>query len=169
MKASVYDRMLIGLTLLAPLFLLALSQWRASLETLYAPAGLSDQFMEHVSAWLATGNQTGSRLIVIVDRDCPCTQASLRILESARGNVQLSVRDIDDVDPLIRNELPSTPTLLAVAGKQLVYAGPVTSGDLCTTAVQRVLGVTALQAPRERPMLNAFDSGCYCRVPRPKP
>jgi hypothetical protein len=56
--------------------------------------------------------------------------------------------------------------LLAVEGKQLVYAGPVTSGNLCTTAVQRVLGVTALQAPRNRPILNWLDNGCYCRLTR---
>jgi hypothetical protein len=164
MKASAYDRTLIALTLLAPLLLFALSQWRASLDTLYAPSGVSEQFTKVVSDWLAASNESGSRLIVIVDRDCPCTNASLRVLETARGNVPLTVRDIDDVDTRVRNELPSTPTLLAAAGKQLVYAGPVISGNLCTTAVQRVLGVTALQAKRERPILNWLDTGCYCRL-----
>ena len=163
MKASVYDRTLIVLTLLAPLLLFTLSKWRASLDTLYARAGVSDRFTEVVSTWLAASNETGSRLIVIVDRDCPCTKASLRILESARSDVQLTVLDIEDVDALVRNELPSTPTLLAVVGRKLVYAGPVTSGNLCTTAVQRVLGVTALQTKRERPILNWLDTGCYCR------
>jgi hypothetical protein len=171
MKASVYDRTLIALTLLAPLLLLALSQWRASLDTVYAPAGVSHQFTEVVSAWLATDSQRGARLIVIADRSCPCTTASLRILESAlvqadRKDVQLNVRYIEDVDAVVRREIPSTPTLLAMEGKQLVYAGPVTSGNLCTTAVQRVLGVTALQAPRDRPILNWLDNGCYCRLTR---
>jgi hypothetical protein len=163
MKPSAYDRTLIALTLLAPLLLLVLTKWRASLDTLYAPAGVSEQFTQHVSEWLGRSNESGSRLIVIVDRDCPCTKASLRILESARGDVPLTVRDIEEVDPAVRDELPSTPTLLAVEGRQLVYAGPVTSGNLCTTAVQRVLGVTALQAPRARPILNWLDTGCYCR------
>lgn len=164
MQESAYDRTLIALTLLAPLLLFALSKWRASLDTLYAPAGVSEQFTERVSDWLGTSNETGSRLIVIVDRDCPCTNASLRILESARGDFPLTVRDIEDVDRPVRDEIPSTPTLFAVAGRQLVYAGPVTSGNLCTTAVQRVLGVTALQAPRDRPILNWLDNGCYCRL-----
>jgi hypothetical protein len=163
MKASAYDRTLIALTLLAPLLLFALSKWRASLDTLYAPAGVSEQFITRVSDWLGASTETGSQLIVIVDRDCPCTQASLRILESARGDVPVTVRDIDDVDALVRDELPSTPTLLAVEGRQLVYAGPVTSGNLCTTAVRRVLGVAALEAPRARPILNWLDTGCYCR------
>lgn len=176
MKPSGYDRMLIALTLLAPLLLFVLSKWRASLDTLYAPAGVEDRFIELVAAWLAAGHEAGSRLIVIADRNCPCTTASLRSLDAAlaqssRKDIQLTVRYIDDADrthdaawTAVLSKLPSTPTLLAVAGRQLVYAGPVTSGNLCTTAVQRVLGVTALQAPRARPILNWLDNGCYCRL-----
>lgn len=179
MKESAYDRTLIALTLLAPLLLLALSKWRASLDTVYAPAGVDERFTELVADWLPTSGETGSRLIVIADRDCPCTTASLRSLDAAlaqsrRKDIQLTVRYIDDADPkhdgawaAVLNALPSTPTLLAVAGRQLVYAGPITSGNLCTTAVQRVLGVTALQAPRARPILNWLDNGCYCRRPQP--
>ena len=66
-------------------------------------------------------------------------------------------RPVDVVGPM---------TLLAVEGRQLVYAGPVTSGNLCTTAVRRVLGVTALQAPQAGPILNWLDNGCYCRLER---
>jgi hypothetical protein len=176
MKASAYDRTLIALTLLAPLLLFALSKWRASLDTLYAPAGVSDGWTAHVSDWLASRKEIGSRLIVVVDRDCPCTTASLGSLHQAlaqtgRTDIQLSVRYVDDPGEDARwaavvAELPSTPTLLAIEGRQLAYAGPVTSGNLCTTAVQRVLGVTALQAPRDRPILNWLDSGCYCRQRR---
>jgi hypothetical protein len=173
MKASAYDRTLIALTLLAPLLLFALSKWRASLDTLYAPVGIDDQFTERVADWLASSGETGPRLIVVADRDCPCTQASLRSLEAAlaqssRKDIQLSVRYVDDgADAAwlgVIEQLPSTPTLLAVEGKQLVYAGPVTSGNLCTTAVQRVLGVTALQAARDRSIFNWLDKGCYCRL-----
>lgn len=169
MKASAYDRTLIALTLLAPLLLFALSKWRASLDTLYAPAGVDEQFIERVSDWLASIHTTGAQLIVIADRDCPCTKASLRSLDVAlaqsdRKDIRLSVRYLDEVDAAVLAALPSTPTLLAIEDKQLVYAGPVTSGNLCTTAVQRVLGVTALQAPRTRPILNWLDNGCYCRL-----
>lgn len=179
MKESAYDRTLIALTLLAPLLLFALSKWRASLDTLYAPAGVDERFTELVAAWLAASSEAGPRLIVVADRDCPCTTASLRSLEAAleqsrRQDIQLNVRYIDDADTkqdarwaAVLNALPSTPTLLAMEGRQLVYAGPVTSGNLCTTAVQRVLGVTALQAPRARPILNWLDNGCYCRRPQP--
>lgn len=175
MKPSAYDRTLIALTLLAPLFLFGLNKWRASLDTLYTPAG--ERFMANVSDWLASSNETGSRLIVIADRDCPCTKASLRSLDAAlaqssRKDIQLTVRYIDDADTkrdamwrAVLDELASTPTLLALEGRQLAYAGPVTSGNLCTTAVQRVLAVTALQAPRARPILNWLDNGCYCRLP----
>jgi hypothetical protein len=178
MKASAYDRTLIALTLLAPLLLFALSKWRASLDTWYAPAGVDERFTELVADWLAASSETGSRLIVVADRDCPCTTASLRSLDAAlaqssRKDIQLSVRYIDDADATrdvawaaVLNKLPSTPTLLAVEGRQLAYAGPVTSGNLCTTAVQRVLGVTALQAPRAIPILNWLDNGCYCRLER---
>jgi hypothetical protein len=168
-KGSAYDRTLIALTLLAPLVLLALSQWRASLETLYSPAG--KPFMQNVAGWLASSNETGARLIVVADRNCPCTKVALRSLDAAlaqssRENIRVTVRYIDDAaDPAwvaVTNELPSTPTLLAIDGRQLVYAGPVTSGNICTTAVQRVLGVTALQTQRTSPILNWLDTGCYC-------
>jgi hypothetical protein len=176
MRPNACDRVLIALTLLAPLLLFALSQWRASLDTLYASAGVGDQFTEHVAAWLATSNEFGSRLIVVVDRDCPCTTASLRSLDAAlaqspRKDIQLKVRYVGDTneDPAwaaVVDALPSAPTLLAVADRQLVYAGPVTSGNLCTTAVKRVLGVTALETARARPILNWLDTGCYCRLTR---
>jgi hypothetical protein len=183
MKESLYDRMLVTLTLLAPLLLFALSQWRASLDTWYAPldAGhfgdFGEQFTQNVAAWLADSDETGSRLIVIVDRGCACTKAALRSVDAAlaqsrRRDIQLTVRYVDDVDPrddaaawrAVIEELPATPSLLAVEGRRLVYAGPVNSGDLCTSAGQRVLGVTALQAPRARPILNWLDRGCYCRL-----
>lgn len=171
MKESAYDRVLIALTLLAPLFMFGLNQWRASLDTLYAPAG--EQFMVNVSDWIASSNETGPRLIVVADRDCPCTKAALRSLDAAlaqsgRKDIRMTVRYIDDVADrawaAVLNELPSTPTLLATDGAQLAYAGPVTSGNLCTTAVQKVLGVAALQAQRSSPILNWLDNGCYCRL-----
>jgi hypothetical protein len=169
-KASTYDRTLIALTLLAPLFLFALSKWRASLETLYSPPG--ERFMANVTDWLASNNEAEARLIVVADRECPCTKAALRSLDAAlaqssRKNIRLTVRYIDDANDrawaAVMNELPSTPSLLAIEGRQLVYAGPVTSGNICTIAVQRVLGVTALQAPQASPIVNWLDTGCYCR------
>lgn len=188
MNESTYDRMLIVLTLLAPLVLFALDKWRASLDVWYAPldAGnisyFGERFTQHLGTWLADSHENGPRLIVVADRECPCTKAALRTLDAAlaqsnRKGISVAVRYIDDPDPshdavawrAVLAELPATPTLLAIEGRQLVYAGPVNSGNLCTTAVTRVLGVTALQSPRTNPIVNWMDRGCYCRLKSGQP
>jgi hypothetical protein len=180
MKESAYDRTLIVLTLLAPLLLFALSKWRASLDISYAAldeanSDFGERFIRSVSGWLTTNDEAGSRLIVIADRRCPCTRATMRSLatalaQSSRKDIRLFVHYLDDADlnrdpawDSVLEEIPATPTLLAIEGKQLVYAGPVNSGNLCTTAVQTILGVTALQTPRARSIVNWLDRGCYCR------
>lgn len=188
MNESAYDRVLIALTLLAPLALFALNAWRTSLDVWYAPLDAGDvsyfgePFTQHLAAWLAGSDESGPRLIVIVDRECPCTTAALRSLDTAlaksnRKNITVDVRYIDGPDSTgnsaawraLLSELPATPTLLAIQGRQLVYAGPVNSGNLCTTAVERVLGVTALQSPRTSPIVSWLERGCYCRLQEPRP
>lgn len=181
MKESTYDRVLIALTLLAPLLMFALNKWRASLDSWYAPPDAADvsyfddRFTRSVATWLGDNQEAGPQLVVIADRECPCTKASLRSLDAAlaqsnRKGIDLAVRYVDDPGANhgawgdVLNQLPSTPTLLAIDGGQLVYAGPVNSGNLCTTAVARVLGVTALQSPRTSPIVSWLDRGCYCRL-----
>lgn len=76
MKESTYDRMLIALTLLAPLLMFALNEGRASLDTWYAPldAGevsyFGEPFRRNIADWLAGNDATGPRLIVVADREC---------------------------------------------------------------------------------------------------
>lgn len=181
-KESGYDRFLVILALLAPLALLTLSKWQASLDTWYAPMDVADanyfgeSFQRSVAKWLESAEGAGAALVVIADRKCPCTRATLKKLDEAlalspRRDIRLVVRDIGDVDAdqdavwtQVLSEVPATPTLLVVEGKRLLYAGPVTSGNFCTTAVGRVLGVTALQLPRSAAMFNLIDKGCYCRL-----
>ncbi len=184
LKPGIYDRVLLALALSAPLALFALNAWRASLETWYAPmdgnvpSPFGAPFARSTEAWLTADAADGARLILVLDRDCPCSNAARAGLESAlaqtsRKGVRVTVRYLDDApsqgDPAWRavlRELPATPTLLAIDGRTLAYAGPVNSGSLCTTAVRRVLGVTVLEAPRTGPILNWLDKGCYCRLPR---
>lgn len=183
MKDSTYDNLLVTLALWAPLAMLALSQWRASLDTWYVPLNVAnantfgEQFQRQVSKWLGSADGRGAALVVITDRECPCTKVTLKKLDEAlalspRKDIRLIARDIRDAqanhDPAwarVLNEVPATPTLLAIEGRQLLYAGPVTSGSFCTTAVGRVLSVAALQSPRSTAMFNLIEKGCYCRLP----
>ncbi len=183
MKESVYDRFLVLLALLAPLTTFALGKWRASLDTWYAPLDtpnanyFGESFERSVTNWLESSDGAGAELVVIADQQCPCTRATLKKLDEAlalsqRRDIRLVVRDISDTGAnqekawaQVLSEIPATPTLLAVQGKRLVYAGPVTAGSFCTAAVGRILGVTALQTPRSDAVLNLIDKGCYCRLP----
>jgi len=182
-RPSAGDRALIAMAVLAPLALFALNAWRASLETWYSPLDSSgagyfgEQFGRNVASWFATGEAHGAKLVLILDRDCPCANAArsnldAAVAQSSRKDVQVVLRYVDDVDThrdsawrAVLRGLPSTPTLLAIDGRTLVYAGPVNSGNLCTTSVQRVLGVTALQTPQSHPIFNWLERGCYCRLP----
>ncbi len=162
--------------------MLVLGAWRSSLDRWYTPldaAGNSfgPQFEHQVSDWLAASPGAAAQLLVIADRDCPCTRATLAkldqaVAQSGRKDFRVVVRDIHDTndDPSWRRILqavPATPTLLAIASRRLIYAGPVTSGNFCTTAVGRVLGVSALQVPRATALFDVVDKGCYCRLTKP--
>lgn len=183
MKDRAYDQLLVTLALLAPLAMFALGKWQASLDIWYLPPDAAsadtfgEQFHRHVSQWLQGVDNPGAALVVIADRECPCTKATLTRLDEAlalsrREDIRLVVRDVRSADTdrdaawlRVLEAVPATPTLLAIEGRQLLYAGPVTSGNFCTTAVSRVLGVTALQAPQGRTIFNLIDKGCYCRLP----
>ncbi|KAF0809729.1 hypothetical protein A167_01545 [Alcanivorax sp. S71-1-4] len=182
MKDSTYDRILVLLVLLAPFSMIVLSKWRASLETSYVPMQgeyrefFDAPFEKHVAGWLARQAISGPELILIVASDCPCTQATRSSLqkalaEASRPEARLTLRYIDDPQAAadadwqaVLAAIPATPTLLAVDQQRLLYAGPVTSGNFCTTAVNRVLGLTVLEARPDNPVINWFDEGCYCHL-----
>ncbi len=182
MKAATYDRALVLAALLAPFAVIVLAKWRSSLETSYVPVepGMARVFGASFEAkaaeWLREEPYDGARLVLVIDRDCPCTNSTRVALESAirassRRGVELVVRDVTDpaLDASFRElvrEVPATPTLLAVDRGELVYAGPVNAGSWCTTRVSQVLGVTTLDAPGSGAVLNWLGEGCYCRVSR---
>lgn len=177
-----YDRFLLALALMAPLAMLALGQWRSSLDTWYAVPGAGNEetfgpaFQEKAALWGEKNLGDKKELVVILDRSCPCTKAAISALETAKGEsslkgVHLSFHYIEersgDVDPLWRQllkDIPATPTVLSFDNKALIYAGPIASGNFCTTNGSRVLGLTALESTRSAPLLNWLNVGCYCRL-----
>lgn len=179
MKEDTYDKFLVRLALVSPLLLIALSQWQASLITWYVPWSrdsatyFGDQFEQDVRALPSLGMDAGATLFFISDRSCPCTRASLGILQAAmekapRKDLRLVVVDVNDPVAKIPawsqvlQQMPATPTLLVTDGQKLVYGGPVNSGNLCTTSIQKTLGIKALQSPPQKPVINWLEKGCYC-------
>lgn len=181
MKEDAVDRLLVVLALLAPLALVALGKWQASLESWYVPqektdpAYLDDAFVGDVTAWLQAERKHGTVLYVVVDDECPCTMATLDILRSAldrsgRADIRLELKKLDE--SAVTNSawrrvvarIPSTPTLLASEGDRVLYAGPVTAGNICSVGAQRVLGLSVLQAKPEDAVINSLERGCYCAV-----
>ncbi|MBO6754588.1 MULTISPECIES: hypothetical protein [Spongiibacter] len=183
-----YDKFLIHPAILAPLALVLLGKWQASLESWYvdpdeAPLmGFNDGFSARAQAWLLDEGYAGDQLVLIVDRHCACTAATLKkltaILEEAeRPTSMLKVIDVGlyrtgngmfDA-PAILAEIPSTPTLLTMRASVLTYVGPVTSGNFCTTAVNDVMGVSALSWESEATVFDWLNRGCYCDNPIAEP
>ena len=183
MKEDTYDQILIWLALLAPLLLMALSKWQYSLNTWYVPVNQNamayfgqnlEQDMRALSATAQTNHVT---LFFISDRNCPCTQVTLNILQNTiaqtnRKNLHLNIIDIND--PLtnrstwikILKQIPATPTLLVTESSRLVYAGPVNSGSMCTANVLKILGLSVLQSNPQKPVINWLQQGCYCPLKR---
>lgn len=181
MKEETYDKLLIRLALLGPLALIALSQWQASLITWYEPwrgdtaTYFGKEFEQDVHALPGIGDESGSTLLFIADKSCPCTKASLATLQAAmqkggRNDMHLVAVDVNDPstkDPAwarVLRQIPATPTLLVTEGKKFVYGGPVNSGNLCTTSVQKILGLSVLDAAPQRPVINRLEKGCYCSL-----
>lgn len=184
MKDATGDRLLIWLAVLGPLLLVLVARWQASLTTWYVPWSgdsatyFDAQFAAQVKALPGLGSAQASTFMVVADRDCPCTRVTLNVLKDAlakatRRDIRLQVMDVRD--PLARTpewsrvlrQIPATPTLLITQGKRLLYAGPVNSGQYCTSGVLQILGLTALEAAPPRPVINWLQQGCYCRMPRP--
>lgn len=181
--AQRYDRLLIRLSLAAPLCLILLSGWQTSLQSWYQAAdtqtapGFSKGFVQDAEQWLASDADAQAALILIVDDQCPCTKATRLKLESAiaasaRPDASLRVVRVDP-HTAARDEnlsrlltaIPSTPTLLASEQGRLLYAGPVNSGDFCTTAVNEILGLAALQRQQAGFTQSWLSRGCYCPMP----
>lgn len=184
MKEQTYDNILILLAILAPILLIVLSKWQASLIRWYVPlndsptAYFSSNLESDIRA-LSHSNQPafnqaqGATLFFIADKTCPCTTATLSILKNAlqvssRQDVKLVVIDVHSPQAStpawqrILQQIPSTPTLLVMDEQRLVYAGPVTAGNMCTTSVLKILGISVLQSEPQKPVINWLEEGCYC-------
>jgi hypothetical protein len=176
LTASRYDKILVHLALLAPLAMVLLGKWQASLERWYidpdeAPIfGFNDGFQEKAAAWMQAQRIVGNKLVLITDPECACTTATEAKLKSVLSDAEqpltrLQRIDIDSADPLFMSliqDIPSTPTLLTVKDGVLSYAGPVSSGNFCTTAVNAVMGVSALHWETATTVYNWLERGCYC-------
>ena len=176
LKPGIYDRVLLALALSAPLALFALNAWRASLETWYAPmdgnvpSPSETPFARSTEAWLTADAADGAELILVLDRDCPCSNAARAGLQSAlaqtsRKGVRVTVRYLDDApsqgDPAWRavlRELPATPTLLAIDGRTRLRRSRQFREPVHDCGSPRA-GVTVLEAPRTGPILRLARQG----------
>lgn len=176
------DRALVRLAWLAPLLLIALTQWRSSLEGPYLPprvaaADLSLERLEPtLSAWLkATGDDVrGPRMVAVVDTACPCTRPALRALRAMLVNTRGGPVPLVTVDAAVLQherfgtgfallaEIPATPTLLVMVDGRLRYAGPITEGGACGVAVRQVVNANHVTAAGVAPLRSVASSGCYC-------
>lgn len=172
------------LVLLAPLAMVLLSKWQASVETWYidpsiAPVfGFSETMEGSLQDWLEIGaSNTSAKLVVFVDAQCHCTKPTLYQLFAAvdKAGYDRSIVSIHYLNELIsaghaairlvENEIPATPTLVTISDGMPSYIGPVTAGNFCTTAASDVLGVSALGWKREQISTNWLSRGCYCQNP----
>lgn len=176
----IYDRVLVVLVLVAPLVMLSLSKWRASLDNWYQSPDVNpseyfpEDFEAHLGAWLQQTGEPQPSLVLIADRRCPCTTPALTQLQAAvadsdHPDVGLRVQYVDAPrnlpDPhldAVLASIPATPTLLVWADQRLRYAGPVSAGSYCTTAVSQVLGLSSLSRPPSQPLFGGLARGCYC-------
>lgn len=182
MTASAYDRILIRMAWLAPLALIFLNRWQMSLDRWYAPiagvelARMSSALPEDAKPWLATfSNSSGKRLYLVVDPSCPCTKLSVKkVMEAIKatpGNsIALHVVSVNDSNwvndkkwRLVLKNLPSTPTLIAVDGNQMQYAGPAVSGNLCI-GESKIAGLSELLTRPRSTAINFVDWGCFCPI-----
>lgn len=184
MRPSRSDELLVVSAVLAPLLLVLLAKWQASLETWYSPPGVDvaafvdERFTSHVESWLRSRHEDGAVAYLVTSRECPCTAATVHLLDreierSSRRDIRRVVLDIDTESAgraafrRVARALPSTPTLLVGQAGRLVYAGPATTGAFCSNRVARVLGLAVLETRPNRPFVNALERGCYCPRSRP--
>lgn len=180
-KEKSIDNFLILIALLAPLLLVVLSKWQESLNVWYVPLHqdttlyFGKTLEQDILRLPETKGNSGAVLFFIADETCPCTRATLNILKqsmqtSQRQDTQLVILDINDVKAKsaewaqILKQIPAVPTLLVMEAQHLVYAGPVTAGNMCTTSVLKILGLSILESEKQRTVINWLEEGCYCPI-----
>lgn len=181
---GISDRMLVRLAWLAPVALVMLNLWRESLSVPYLPERVGADILSPAAlqsaanAWLAADrkNPGAAHLIAVVDPACPCTAPGLaalraQLLETGSAETTLSVvtpsalaSDPTGYGRILLREIPATPTLLVLSAGKMRYAGPITDGGACGSAVRKVLGLAALKNANGSSVRNIAARGCYCRT-----
>lgn len=106
------DRTLLRVAWLAPLLLIALNQWRSSLETPYLPPRVATaelslaKLQPALAHWMqATGKFPDAvHLVAIVTADCPCTEPALEVLRREISNAGLPATTLEVVTVRPRTE-----------------------------------------------------------------
>lgn len=186
MTGALYDKILLALAQLAPVSLIFLSGWYASLDTWYVPVDASpstyseSDFAQKADQWLQVTANNGITYYVFVDPQCACTNPSLKKLQSAitqsdHPNANIVTIDVtSDITPDHRNqnsnalnalidEIPSVPMVITADDTTLIYSGPANAGNFCTTQVDQALPVIATASAQTAPVHNWLSRGCYCQ------
>lgn len=183
MTGALYDKILLALAQLAPLSLIFLSGWYASLDTWYVPTDASQStysesaFTQKADEWLQDTVNNGITYYVFVDPQCACTNPSLKklqraIAQSDHPNANVVTIDItlDHENPgsnalnALIDEIPSVPMVIAANDATLIYTGPANAGNFCTTQVDQALPVIATASQQAAPVHNWLSQGCYCQA-----
>ena len=118
---------------------------------------------------------------MFVDPQCPCTQPTLKKLQSAitqsdHPDARVVTIDITNEDTLgitdqkstdlkaLTGEIPSVPMVIVARDTTLIYSGPANAGNFCTTQVDQALPVIATSSAQIAPVYNWLSQGCYCQT-----
>lgn len=179
MRDTLYDRILLAIAQIAPVSLIFLSGWYASLDAWYVPLDTPEsafsefRLAEKADEWLQSTGNRGISYYVFVDPQCACSKPTLKKLQSAieqsdhpsanvvvidiAGNLDSSLKSLVD-------EIPSIPMVISSFNSTLIYTGPANAGNFCTTAVDRVIPVIATSGVQPEPIHNWLSRGCYCKA-----
>lgn len=168
-KPTIYDRVLIISAVAIPLFLIMVVKWQASWDTWFVPSEQVDfgpNFERDIVEWLEAEGHTGFALTLIQDPDCPCTKPAQLALHNAmeylgRSDVKLTSMPLSELERT-GIAIPSTPLLIASKGPNLLYVGPVASGNFCTQQAKEILALSSINGNGQGQTLNSFAYGCFC-------
>lgn len=175
-----YDRLLLISIVVVPLVPMLLYKWYYSLDTWYVPWGETgsdyfDEAFEHAAKrWLMTVQAQGDAVYVMTDSQCPCAKPVLAKLHQALAET-VPVRVFDAYGPVMAEQetyqlsslirfMPALPTALVVRAGELIYVGPLVTGNLCSQEADFSPPLAAYQGQASGRVYNWLSEGCYCRL-----